>query len=382
MKQVTKKTTLSFLIAFFAVLIFSSLNAQETQFRDQAWRFGVNAGLQFNSVSLGWQNLEHPYPAFSSSEVKKDNSDGKGLGFYGGIFGEYLSSSWWGIQLRVSYDMRNSLIKDTTTINVPDGSGSTATRKAGAEYNSRMDYLSWELLFRIDQKLIPNLNIYFGPIIAINIHGSYDYTNKEPGVPVKSGVKLDNRNDAPYGLSGGLAYDIEFSRSGNTSYFLTPFAEASWIVNQKKTDYYHQQNSVTDVWSTLSLRLGVRASLEFRNPKEQKVTEVIFYREPPPKPVVVAAVQEGNKVSFSSPYNNTITTKNVNGYFPIHPYVFFEKGHKEIPARYTKLSKENANNFKETDLENFRKGDMTVKETNVNQLMVTYYNVMNITATG
>ena len=57
MKNLTKKITVSLLFAFFTVLIFSSLNAQETKFRDQAWRYGVNLGLNYNSASLGFQYL-------------------------------------------------------------------------------------------------------------------------------------------------------------------------------------------------------------------------------------------------------------------------------------------------------------------------------------
>lgn len=366
MKNFTNKIAVSFLLAFLTVLIFSTSNAKDTDFRDQAWRFGVNAALQFNSLSLGYQNLHEPFPNFTSANGPKDNSDGKGIGFYGGIFGEYLSDSWWGIQLRVSYDMRDGLVKDTTT-------GPPSGRTQGVAFETKMNYLSWELLFRVD--LIRNLNLYFGPILAINIHGTYDYRpDVNSSAVTETNVKIANRNDVPYGITGGLAYDIEMSRSHKTSMYLTPFAEASWIVNQKKSDYYPAQNSVTDVWSTVSLRLGLRLSWEFRNPDEP-ITQVI---PPAPVPRKVVEAPAGKKVSLRMPYNNTIVTKNVNGYFPIHPYVFFEKGNMEIPSRYIVLTKSDAQNFKEADLEKFNKGDMTVKETNVNQLMSTYYNVLNI----
>jgi outer membrane protein OmpA-like peptidoglycan-associated protein len=44
------------------------------------------------------------------------------------------------------------------------------------------------------------------------------------------------------------------------------------------------------------------------------------------------------------------------------------------------LTKSEAQNFNEAELGDFMKGDLTVKETNVNQLMKTYYNVMNVYA--
>jgi len=368
MKNLTNKIIVSFLFTILSVLTFSTLNGEETKFRDQAWRFGLNAGLQFNSVSLGYQNLHEPFPNFSSNAGRlKDNSDGKGMGLYGGIVIDYLSDSWWGIQIRNSYDVRDALVKDTTT-------GPPSGRLKGVAFDTYMNYLSWELLFRVDQKLIPNLGIFFGPIFAINIHGTYDYKADMDGPVTEKGVKVQNRNDVPYGITGGLAYDIELSRKTRTSFYLTPFAEASWIVNQKKSDYYPEQNSVTDVWSTLSLRFGIRASWELRNPKEPRLVEERIVYVPTPQKVA----DPGKRVLVIMPTDNTIYSKSVNGYFPIHPYVFFEKGSQEIPSRYVMLSKTDAQNFKETDLENFRKNDMTVKEMNVNQLMVTYYNVLNI----
>jgi outer membrane protein OmpA-like peptidoglycan-associated protein len=194
------------------------------------------------------------------------------------------------------------------------------------------------------------------------------------GPVTESNVKIDNRNIVSYGLSGGLAYDIEVSRKQNSSFFLSPFVEASWIVNQKKADYA-EQNSVTDVWSTTSFRLGVRASLEFRNPVEPKVTEIIYI--PGPEKVVMVTAP-GKKGFVIMPNDNTISSKNITGYYPILPHVFFEKGNKEIPSRYIILSKGDAQAFNENDLGNYTKGDYSDKETNVNQLLITYYNVMNI----
>lgn len=85
-------------------------------------------------------------------------------------------------------------------------------------------------------------------------------------------------------------------------------------------------------------------------------------------------------VLVNMPIDNIIRTKDITGYFPIHRYVFFDKGHSEIPKRYIKLFKAEAFNFKEANLQDFMKGDMTIKETYINQLMTTYYNILNIYA--
>src|SRR5690606_29075977 len=75
---------------------------------------------------------------------------------------------------------------------------------------------------------------------------------------------------------------------------------------------------------------------------------------------------------------NTIMHKTVEGYFPVHPYIFFDKGSQEIPSRYTKLTRSEAGIFSTDNLGDFTTGDYTEKQTNINQLMKVYYNVLNI----
>jgi outer membrane protein OmpA-like peptidoglycan-associated protein len=374
MKNFTKKITVSFLLALLAVLIFSTSNAQDTKFRDQAWRYGINLGLNANSASLGWQylyedskGLPRTTPDFNKpNNNTKDNTNGQGYGVYAGIFLEYLSESWWGVQIRASWDIRNALVKDIYPMQQPLPTPNT-------EFDTKMSYLSFEPAIRIDQHFIPNLSITAGPLIAVNIHGTYDY-KVDSIAPrpqsTESNIKVTDSPVASLGLTAGLAYDIELSRSPRTSFYLSPFLDYSWIAAQRKSVVTSSQNSSNDIWSTQTFRIGIRLSWEYRNPPE-KVTEYIT-----PAPPKIVEAPASKKVFLT--YNNTIVTKNVNGYFPIHPYVFFDKGNQEIPSRYVMLSKADAQNFKETDLENFRKGDLTVKETNVNQLMSTYYNILNI----
>jgi phage pi2 protein 07 len=159
--------------------------------------------------------------------------------------------------------------------------------------------------------------------------------------------------------------------SKTSSLYLTPFSDISWLVNQRKSEGEPIQNSVTDVWSTLSYRFGIKLSIDFPA-IDDVVTSEKFIPITPSTPIVA------NKVLVVMPEDNVILTKQVTGYFPVHPYVFFDKGSLEIPNRYTLLTKSEAQNFKESDLENFMKGDLTSKETNIDQLMKTYYNVLNI----
>ncbi len=358
MKIISNKFSVSILLSLISLLMLSStLISQESKFRQQAWRYGVNLGVQTNSASLGWQVLYGGIPSFQSPDSDINYVDGTGLGLYGGIFGEYLSESWWGLQLRLSYDARDAIVKDLT-------------KTPNSEFDTKMRYLTLEPLFRVDQNFIPNLNFYAGPFLAMNLNASFLYKKDVDQAEPDAEFDIININSVTYGVQGGLAYDFRITDfDDNTSLYISPFAEASWLINQKKGINEPTQNAITDVWSTGSYRLGIRVSFESRDPldvvEQQKITDS------KPLPLVP-------KVIMEMPEDNAILTKNVRGYFPIHPYVFFAKGSQEIPARYIMLTQADARNFKEADLENFVKGDLTAKETNVDQLMVSYYNLMNI----
>jgi outer membrane protein OmpA-like peptidoglycan-associated protein len=364
MKNFTIKVSSGILFAVVYMIVSgSTTSAQETTFRNQSWRYGLNGAYQINAAGLGWQQLHGTDANFHSPIDNIDYVDGTGSGLYAGIFGEYLSTSWWGLQFRVSYDNRSALVFDDT-------------RKPLPAFDTKMSYVLFEPLFRVDQHLIPNLNFYAGPFLAANLKGSFTYNNDynktdlENKSVTEPEVDVQNLNAMTYGLQTGIAYDIKISQiNKTTSMLLSPFVDASWIINQKKTINEPAQNSIADVWSTVSYRFGIRLSFDHMKYVEEQFTEEAA---PPPAPA--------KKVAIILPPENTILTKNIRGYFPIHPYVFFEKGSLEIPSRYTVLSKAEAQNFKESDLTNFMKGDLTVKETNVNQLMTSYYNVMNIYA--
>lgn len=338
------------------VLILSetiNISAAETSSRFQAWRFGLNAAMQSNSAALGWQELHGIDPNFQSPKNDIDLVDGTGVGGYFGIFGEYLSSSWWGIQTRISYDQRDALVIDKSVSPIPS-------------FETKMSYLTIEPLFRADQSMIPNLNFYAGPFIAFNLKGEYVYKPDKDKPMSESNISVKGLNKITYGFQGGLAYDIMFLELEKFStLYISPFFDVSWIVNQKGMDLNTNQNSIADVWSTLSYRFGLRLSYQLLDltGKEEEQYSILY---------------PASKVNVSLPEDNTIVTKKIIGYFPIHPYVFFDKESSSIPSRYNILSKAEAKNFNESSIENFMQGDLTTKETNVNQLMRSYYNVLNI----
>ncbi|MBE0645885.1 MAG: OmpA family protein [Bacteroidetes bacterium] len=362
MKTLTQNFIAGALAIVVLILMSSAVNAQDTPFRDQAWRFGLNLGLNDNSASLGFQDLHVPFHNFDKPNTDtEDNINGRGYGAYGGAFIEFLSSSWWGIQLRVSYDMRDAV--------VTDGYATPNT-----EFDTRMAYMSFEPLFRVDQHLIPNLSFVAGPLIAANIHGTYSFRADAAGPVTDENVKVPDRPVASLGVTGGVAYDIEIGSSANSSMYLSPFFDYSWIAAQRKSVITRAQNSSNDIWSTQTFRFGIRLSWG-PGSAQPPMTEIPV----PVKQKVVAEVQVDH-VGMVMPTNNEIATKDVTGYFPILPYVFFDEGNQDIPGRYILVDKSSAVAFNEDDLGKFEKGELTTKETNVDQLLTTYRNVINIFA--
>ncbi len=114
MKNSTLKFAVGFLLGTMMVLTFGTVKAQNTKFRASSWRFGINAAGQVNASGLGWQQLHGTDANFHSPQDNIDYVDGTGGGLYMGLFGEYLSTSWWGVQLRASYDNKNTLVIDDT----------------------------------------------------------------------------------------------------------------------------------------------------------------------------------------------------------------------------------------------------------------------------
>jgi hypothetical protein len=360
MKTFINKFSSSIIIAFLGIVIlFGTTNSQETKFRDQSWRYGITGAVQYNSVSLGWQDLHPPDFNFHSAEDDIDYVDGTGWGMYGGLFGAYLSDSWWGIQLRICYDERAALVEDITKDPIQS-------------FDTKMSYLSFAPSFRIDQHIIPNLYFHAGVSINVALKGTYIYKPDIDKPETEPETDVTRVNAASYGLQAGFGYDFKIATIDEfNSVILSPIFDFSWLVNQRNGDNdpnLPPQNSIEDIWSTRSYRIGFKLAIDY-NPAGGKnvASNVGGYFE-----------KKEEIVTIDLPYDNTIQTKNVKGYFPVHPFVYFDKGSKEIPVRYTLLTKSEAKNFKEADLEDFMKGELTTKETNVNQLMKTYYNMLNI----
>ncbi|MCC6845743.1 MAG: OmpA family protein [Bacteroidetes bacterium] len=322
------------------------VSAQE-KIEDANWRFGVNLGLQYNMAGLGYQSLSVPArPNFIPFVL----NDGTGIGPYFGLFGEYNSKSFWGAQLRLSYDSRSASITDDQTIpNVVN------------KFDANLSYLTIEPLFRINITKRPGLHAAVGPLLAINLAKTLKQTQ-----PTETGdLDLSNAVGFTYGATVGFAYDIPITeRKGDQQFFLSPFVEFSYIVKQREKQFDFQDD-FDDTWSTSSIRAGARLTLGMMPEYDQVI------------------VSDNTNLLFSLFAPSGVYNKRTyDERFPLLPYVFFDKGSSDIPSRYSKVSSGEAANFSEStmyDAEQAKIANGTVKERN-DMLAATYYNVMNIYA--
>jgi outer membrane protein OmpA-like peptidoglycan-associated protein len=93
------------------------------------------------------------------------------------------------------------------------------------------------------------------------------------------------------------------------------------------------------------------------------------------EPAVIPAVAERD-VQFTVRAPKAVPVKRkVRETFPLRNYVFFEEGSAEIPNRYVVLTKEQAANFKEEQLQDVQPKSVTGRS---HRQMTVYYNILNI----
>ncbi len=206
-------------------------------------RFGFFGGANFNMVGAGAQRLTNipGGPAFTQPDL----NDGTGWGFYFGAIGEYNSNDILGAQLKLSVDDRSAVLED---------------RENGRTFSTKMTYVTIEPMVRFNM-IAPGFHVAVGPQLAVNLAADYDYTpstDDELARPLE-GEPLNNMNNVAFGIGGDIAYDMNlgYSNTDKTKWYITPFIGASYIVDQKKTDFPSDQDTFDDTWSTVSIHAGV-----------------------------------------------------------------------------------------------------------------------------
>jgi outer membrane protein OmpA-like peptidoglycan-associated protein len=348
-------------MAAVALSALTSVTAQEmTPEQDHAnWRFGVYGGLNGNFVGTGQQTFSEvsPNPQFAQRHINgaQDIIDGSALGYYAGLMTEFSPLSLLGFQLRAGLDDRRANFNDWDVANP----------SANLRFSAKMTYVSVEPMLRVN--FTPAFHLTAGPLLSFLVNSTYDYVGRdEVDSTSVFGADIPNTNAFTWGVSGGLGYDILMNSksTSRTRWYLTPFAEASYMLDQRERA---EGGDLNDTWATTSVRGGFQ--LKFGNA---------------PAPVaVVADVVDAPTMDISLRAPSAITDeRRVTEWFPLRNYIFFNQpGDATVPAKYVTLNTTDAAAFDEKTLMNPPvTGTSTTTMSRSQRQMGVYYNALNIYA--
>jgi outer membrane protein OmpA-like peptidoglycan-associated protein len=363
MRNSTSLLARSVLMASVALSAVTALAQEMTPEQDHAnWRFGLYGGLNGNFVGTGQQTLSEvsSNPQFAQRHVNgaQDLIDGSAIGFYAGLMTEYAPLSLLGFQLRAGLDDRRVNFNDWDVPNPADE----------VRFSARMTYVSIEPLLRLNI-VQPAFHATVGPLLSFNVNGTYDLVARDEVDTFNIiGQDIPGVNGFTWGVSGGLAYDILMNSksSSRTRWYLTPFAEASYMLDQREAAERTDADR-DDIWVTTTIRGGFQ--LKFGNT---------------PAPVAIVAVANDEApldLSLRAPSGIT-EERRVTEWFPLRNYLFFNTpGETTVPAKYTKLTTTDAAAFDEKTLLNPPvTGTSTTTMSRSQRQMGVYYNAMNIYA--
>ena len=314
-------------------IIFVATNAS-AQTEKPKWSFGVSGAANGNFFDGTTQRLNN------SLMVPTAFHKGKGIRPFGSILAEYQPSSKWGIALNFGYDGRGGKFD-----------GVIAPCNCPADLKTNVSYLTVEPSL----KFSPgggNFYLFAGPRVAMNLQKDFNYTQlKQPN----TNAEFSEVRKTLISGQVGIGYDIPVSApESNTRFVISPFVSYH--------PYFGQDVREIESWSITTVRAGI--ALKFG-----KARKAVRASQPAP----VAPLQE---VSFSVRAPKEILVKHaVSETLPLLNYVFFDEGSTTLPDRYTLLSKNQAVDFKEVQLQNEVVADMTGRSSR--QLSV-YYNILNI----
>jgi outer membrane protein OmpA-like peptidoglycan-associated protein len=342
-----------------AMLVMGGVvNAQAQQMYDGApWRFGIFGGMNFNIIGTGAQTLALiGNEQFAQEHVNgtTDIIDGTGLGFYTGALVEYNPGTLFGGQLRVGLDDRRVKFNDWDVANP-----STNTR-----FTARMSYVSIEPMLRVNLGN-PNFRLLAGPLLSFKVATKYDYT---PGRDETSTAvvdqEIDGTNSFTYGVSGGLGYDILLNSksASSTKWYLTPFVDASYMMDQRQNN--RNATDRNDTWVTTSIRGGF---------------ELKFGSAPMAPAPVVEVATDMPLIDLALRAPNAITEeRSLVEFFPLRNYIFFNQGSTTVPSKYVQLNTSQAQSFQEQTLMNDPgTGSGSSMDRSQRQMNV-YYNALNV----
>ncbi|WP_411272912.1 OmpA family protein [Daejeonella sp.] len=306
------------------------------QGQSSPWWFGASGAANLNFYDGTTQRLNN------SLFVPTAFHRGFGIKPYGSLFLEYRPGPIWGAILNVGYDGRGA-----------DFNNVIAPCNCPATLESNLSYLSVEPSLRMGSAT-SNFFFFAGPRVAFNRDNSFEYTQlKQPNTDAEfSAVRKTV-------ITGqiGVGYDfIISSPAKEAKVALSPFLSFH-------PDFGQNPRTIESL-SISTLRMGV--ALKFG---KGKVAEIA------PTPIAITTVAPEITFSIRPPLIASVK-RQVSETLPLRNYVFFDEGSSAIPNRYITLSRDQANNFREAQLQNVQTESMSGRSGR--QLNV-YHNILNIT---
>lgn len=320
----THMTRFTILLIILALPIASSSLLAQSKNATPVWWFGGTFGVNFNYYGGEVHALN------SSTTSLAPFTKGSGKGMFIAPFLEYRPDPVWGGMFSLGFDSRGGTFEDVSSNGVT------------ASLSTSLNYLSLEPSLMLTPFQSP-LYFFAGPRLGIDLSKSFTY--KENGKPDVEGDWSGVRG-AAFGGQIGLGYEFPLTKSsGSSELRVAPFMAV----------HFGQGPRTEESWSLSSVRFGV--SLKVGSSEGDGGTS-----------------SEESQFSIKAPKLIPIERK-IKETFPMRNNIFFDEGSDEIPARYVRLTKDDAAKFKEEQLLNPEPKDFTGRS---RRQMTAYHNVINV----
>ncbi len=311
-------------IVTLSISFIHSLSAQEIKRIQPEWWFGGALGMNFNFYSTDFKTLN------ASNSVPTPFTKGSGVGLFLSPMLEYRPDPVWGGMLYFGFDGRGGSFTDV------------ASNDTWYSLSTSMNYLSLEPSVRVSPFPYP-LYFFTGPRLGFNVAKSFSFKNSS-GSRIEE--DFDNVRGTTIGAQLGAGYEFPLTNS-----------EKEWqiVASPFLALHFGQGPRSEESWGLTTLRAGV--AIKFGNTKEIK-----------------SRVEHEVQFSVRAPKIIPIERR-VQETFPMRNYIFFDQGSTEIPDRYVKLTKVQADGFREEQLLQPEPKDLTGRS---RRQMKVYYNALNI----
>lgn len=231
----------------FAILFSASANSQDKL--NMPINIGIFGGFGLNMHQPSWADV-----GSLTGEPIPFNQSSTGLGYFGGIIGNFPINDIFTISARLGYNALDGEIETSVT---------NGTIVETHTIDGKFDYFEVSPILQL-HNLIPLRNLYFlaGVEIGIPVTTKWDYTYTESLTPSSTttfDVEMPDKATR-FALAVGAGYVIPLSKN----VFLTPEASFRFAFTNLSS------NATFDSWTVNQLRLGVSLTFGLSTYEEEE----------------------------------------------------------------------------------------------------------------